>query len=159
MNWIILHSCILWPFGALSHMLTWRYQYPLLTLSVLFATKPSGVKAGAGNVSQSTSSQESRDQSADQTLTRRSALTASHSWDPAMSPAQPCMYNYQTSAVDHNSILNRCYIQQHLNVGNSRIAKCQSLMIIKHDFGHVQSSQQHANGTDWLARHDLLLVY
>ena len=57
-----------------------------------FAGIPSGVKAGAGNDSQSTSSQESRDQSADQTLTRRSALTASHSCDPAMSPApQPCM--------------------------------------------------------------------
>ena len=40
---------------------------------------PSGVKAGAGKVSQSTRSQRSRPQSADQTLTRRSALQASHS--------------------------------------------------------------------------------
>ena len=41
--------------------------------------RPSGVNAGAGNESQSTSSQKSLDQSADHTLTLWSALAASHS--------------------------------------------------------------------------------
>ncbi len=50
-----------------------------ITWSPFPITMPSGVKAGAGNVSQSASSQKSLHQSAAQTLTRRSALPASHS--------------------------------------------------------------------------------
>ena len=49
----------------------------IFTLSLLDTTDPSGRKAGAGNVNQSTSSQKSFVQSADQTLTRLSALVAS----------------------------------------------------------------------------------
>ena len=49
-----------------------------LTLSCLSKMEPSGANAGAGKVSQSTSSQKSLDQSADHTLTLRSALHANH---------------------------------------------------------------------------------
>lgn len=48
------------------------------TLSDFFTMDPSGAKLGAGNDSQSTSSQKSFDQSAVHTLTLRSALAASH---------------------------------------------------------------------------------
>lgn len=64
------------------------------TSSMLRTTVPSGVNAGAGNVIQSMSSQVSRDQSADQMLTRRSLLTASQSWEPGTSSAfAPCVVN------------------------------------------------------------------
>lgn len=55
----------------------WKLLKPFFTLSLLDTTDPSGRKAGAGNVNQSTSSQKSFVQSADQTLTRLSALVAS----------------------------------------------------------------------------------
>jgi len=72
----------------------------MLTGSVLLATKPSGVQEGAGNVSQSTSSHESRDQSADHTLTRLSVLTASHNWEPAGSAERLCAQK----TCSHNNI-------------------------------------------------------
>ncbi len=43
-------------------------------------TVPSGANAGAGKLNQSTISHESFGQSADHTLTLRSALAASHRW-------------------------------------------------------------------------------
>ena len=54
-------------------------MFYILTCSSLGKVAPSGPKAGAGKVSQSTSSQKSLDQSADHTLTRLSALVANQS--------------------------------------------------------------------------------
>lgn len=62
----------------------------LPTLSSLSMMEPSGANAGAGNVIQSTSSQKSFDQSADQTLTRLSALVASHSSGAVMPTSWSC---------------------------------------------------------------------
>ena len=92
-NYLTVHEMSIIYRTFLINQFYFNYRQLLLTLSVLFATKPSGVTAGAGNVSQSTSSQESRDQSADQTLTRRSALTASHNCEPVSSASQPCTHS------------------------------------------------------------------
>ena len=67
------------PYGYLNTL--WGaliYLLKYITFSFFLITAPSGVKAGAGNVNQSTSSQRSLDQSADHTLIRRSALAANH---------------------------------------------------------------------------------
>ena len=56
----------------------YMYMYEYVLPTPFEMASPSGVKVGAGNVSQSTSSQKSFDQSDDHTLTRLSALAASH---------------------------------------------------------------------------------
>ena len=45
------------------------------------------------------------------------------------------------------------------NAGSSRVAECPSHKVPEHDFGHVQSSKQHADGTSRLARYDFLFVF
>ena len=42
---------------------------------------------------------------------------------------------------------------------NIHVAKCWIQKVPKYDFSHFRSSEQHANGTNWLASCDFLLVF
>jgi len=49
---------------------------------------------------------------------------------------------------------HRLVIQHDPNAGNSRVAKCRSQTVPKHDLGHFQRTSQHADGTDKPAKYE-----